>query len=98
DLQKIIEIAARAANQDMLDEYTARSNSALNELVEKHGVDIRPLPDDVLATLKKLSFEVYDETAKDDPVFAKVYAAYKSYMEDIQDYHKLSEEAYYKTR
>lgn len=98
DLQKIVEVAARAVNQDMLDEYTARNNSALNELVEKHGVDIRPLPDDVLATLKKLSFEVYEETAKNDPVFAKVYQAYKTYMDDIREYHEMSEEAYYRTR
>ncbi len=98
DLQKIIEVAARAVNQDMLDEYTARNNDALNELVDKHGVDIRQFPDDVLATLKKLSFEVYEETAKNDPVFAKVYKSYKTYMDDIRDYHELSEEAYYRTR
>lgn len=98
DLQKIVEVAARAVNQDMLDEYTARNNSALNELVEKHGVDIRPLPEDVLATLKKLSFDIYEETAEKDPLFAKVYQSYKTYLDDIRAYHKLSEEAYYLTR
>ena len=48
DLQAIVEVAARAANQDMLDEYTARNNSALVELVETHGVQVKKLPDDVI--------------------------------------------------
>ena len=41
DLQSIVEVAARAANQDMLDEYTARNNAALVELVETHGVQVK---------------------------------------------------------
>ena len=41
DLQAIVEGAARNINQDMLDEYTARNNRALTELVEVHGVKLR---------------------------------------------------------
>ena len=48
DLQAIVKYAARAANQDMLDEFTARNNAALRELVDEHGVQLRRLPDDVL--------------------------------------------------
>ena len=39
DLQKIVEVATRAVNQDMLDEYTARNNAALETLRTKHGVE-----------------------------------------------------------
>ncbi|MDG1474814.1 MAG: TRAP transporter substrate-binding protein, partial [Porticoccaceae bacterium] len=49
DLQAIVETAARAVNQDMLDEYTARNNEALISLVETHGVQLRKLPDEVIA-------------------------------------------------
>lgn len=97
-LQKIIEVAARAINQDMLDEYTASNNGALRELVEKHHVDVRPFPNDVTTEFKKISFDMYDEMAKKDPVFAKVYQAYKKYMDEARQYHSLSEEAYYKIR
>src|SRR5690606_958507 len=41
DLQAMVETAARAVNQDMLDEYTARSPAALRELTDRHGVDVR---------------------------------------------------------
>lgn len=53
DLQKIVEVAARAVNQDMLDEYTARNNTAMVSLLNDHNVELRQLPDDVLMALKK---------------------------------------------
>ena len=36
-LQVIIETATKAVNQDTLDEYFARTNQALTELIEIHG-------------------------------------------------------------
>jgi TRAP-type mannitol/chloroaromatic compound transport system substrate-binding protein len=35
----------------MLDEYTARNNTALEELVNVHGVEVRKLPDEVIQGL-----------------------------------------------
>ena len=98
DLQTMISVAARAVNQDMLDEYTARNNSALKELVEHHKVDLRPFPDDVLKTLKKISWEVYDEMAAKDATFARVWKSYREFLEDVGDYHKISEQYYYEKR
>lgn len=94
----MITVAARAVNQDMLDEYTARNNSALKELVEHHHVDVRPFPDDVLATLKKISWEVYDEMSAKDETFARVWASYREFMEGAKEYHKISEQYYYEKR
>ncbi len=98
DLQAMVELASRAANQDMLDEYTGRNNSALEELVNTHGTQVRRLPDDVLALLKKYSEEIYEETAAKDPTFNKVYKNYKAFGEQSKAYHLISEEAYYKAR
>ena len=44
-------MATRAINDDMLSEFTARNNAALRTLVDEHGVELRKLPDDVLAEL-----------------------------------------------
>ncbi|SMF24805.1 TRAP-type mannitol/chloroaromatic compound transport system, substrate-binding protein [Alteromonadaceae bacterium Bs31] len=98
DLQGIIVAAARMVNQDMLDEYTARNNAALEELINEHGVDLRRFPDDVLAHFKNISTELYEEMSAQDPVFAKVYHSYKSYLENVRDYHRISEEAYFEAR
>ncbi len=98
DLQAIIEAAARMVNQDMLDEYTARNNAALEELINKHGVELRKFPDDVLAEFKNISAQLYQEMSENDPVFAKVYQSYKRYLDKVRDYHRLSEEAYFDAR
>lgn len=98
DLQAIIEVATRAANQDMLDEYTARNNEAMKTLKEKHGVDMRPLPDDVIESLRQASIEVMQEQSAADPVFAKVYKSYAEFQKNVWEYHKISEQEYYKNR
>jgi TRAP-type mannitol/chloroaromatic compound transport system substrate-binding protein len=98
DLQAIVEIAARAVNQDMLDEYTARNNQALVSLKEEHNVDVRVLPDDVIAALRAASEEVIQEQVAADPLFKKVYEHYKAFQDNVGEYHKISEEAYYKNR
>jgi TRAP-type mannitol/chloroaromatic compound transport system substrate-binding protein len=72
DLQAIIETAARAVNQDMLDEYTARNNTALEELVNVHGVEVRKLPDEVIQGLRKLSAEAVSELTKDNEFAQRV--------------------------
>ena len=63
DLKAIVETAARAVNQDVLDEYTARNNEALVSLIEEHGVQLKKLPDDVVRELRRISEEIIEEIA-----------------------------------
>lgn len=98
DLQKIIEVATRAVNQDMLDEYTARNHNALQQLINDHGVDVRPLPDDILAALKAATAEVIAQERAEDETFDKIYAAYDAFYQNVKRYHALSEQAYYENR
>lgn len=98
DLQKIVEVAARAANQDMLDEYTARNNAALQKLVNEHKVQLKRLPDDVIAKLKALSKEVMAELVADDADAKEVYDSYYQFAEGVKQYHRISEKAYLNAR
>ena len=98
DLQAIVKYASRAANQDMLDEFTARNNTALKELVEQHGVQLRRFPDDVLAALYSASEEAMAELVEDDEMAAKVYASFKPFYDSVRDYHHISEKAYINVR
>jgi TRAP-type mannitol/chloroaromatic compound transport system substrate-binding protein len=91
-------VATRAVNQDMWDEYTAANNSAMHALVETHGVDMRPLPADVMLALKKASIEVLKEQSAADPLFKKVYQSYSEFQTDVMKYHHISEFEYYKNR
>jgi TRAP-type mannitol/chloroaromatic compound transport system substrate-binding protein len=98
DLQAIIETAARAVNQDMLDEYTARNNTALEELVNVHGVEVRKLPDEVIQGLRKLSVEAVNELTKDNEFAQRVSKSIEQFKRQVTAYHGISEEAFYKTR
>lgn len=98
DLQKIVEIAARAANEDTLDEYNARNNNAMKTLIEKHNVKMRTLPAPVLAELKRISEEVIAEQVANDADFARVWASYSAFLADIRDYHNLTLKPYFEHR
>jgi TRAP-type mannitol/chloroaromatic compound transport system substrate-binding protein len=98
DLRAIVTTAARAANQDMLDEYTARNNAALQDLVENYGVELRKLPDDVLIELHKASDAVIADLVANDPLAQKVYASFRSFLDNVTAYHHISEQAYINAR
>ncbi len=98
DLQKIVEVAARAINQDMLDEYNARNNAALQTLVNEHNVQLKKLPNDVLASLKKYTQEVIDEQVASDAQFAKVWQSYNAFLMSIRQYNELTLQDYYQHR
>lgn len=98
DLQSIVSNACRVVNGDMLAEYTARNNTALRTLIEEHNVDVRPFPDEVITKLRTLSEEVVSEIAGKDAMSAKVYKSYSEFMEQVVDWHNISERAYLNLR
>jgi TRAP-type mannitol/chloroaromatic compound transport system substrate-binding protein len=98
DLQEIVRVASRAMNDDMLAEFTTRNNAALEELVNKHHVQLRRLPDDVLAKLKVISAEVVKSIAQDDELAQRIYRSYDRYRTQVMSYHEISERAYINAR
>lgn len=98
DLQAIVEIAGRYANQDMLDEYTARNNAALLELMKNPEVSIRRFPDDVLIALKKATADYMKEITAEDKMTQKVYQSWKTFADGAKNYHHISEQAYINAR
>ena len=97
-LQVIIETATKAVNQDMLDEYLAKNNQALTELVEVHGVELRRLPDDVIEEFREISNSILDDLAKEDETISKVYRSYLDFKNNVSAYHKISEDAFVESR
>ncbi len=98
DLQAIVTVATQAANQQMLDEFTARNHTALRQLVDEHGVKLRRLPDDVLRALARATDEALLKLTANDPMSAKVYASFKAFYDGVRDYHHISEQAYINAR
>jgi TRAP-type mannitol/chloroaromatic compound transport system substrate-binding protein len=98
DLQEILTVASQAINQDMLDEFTARNNAALRELVDKHHVELRELPADVLHELRIISDQLVSEIAGDDPLAQRIYQSYLEFKENVVSYHEITERAYINAR
>lgn len=98
NLQKIIEVAARAVNEDMLDEYNARNNSALKTLVSKHNVKVKQFPPEVMQALKGYAQEVMAEQVANDETFAKIWASYSEFLQSMREYNDLTLKEYYQNR
>ncbi|HBC56986.1 MAG TPA: ABC transporter substrate-binding protein [Gammaproteobacteria bacterium] len=98
ELQSIVKIACRVANQDMLADMTARNNAALQTLVDKHKVEVRALPDPVLSKLKQLSEQVVAEIAEKDNFSKRVYSSYNRFRRQTIDWHRISEQAFLNAR
>jgi len=98
DLQSIVSNACRVANADMLAEYTARNNTALQTLIDEHHVDVREFPGPALDKLRQISEEVVAEIAAGDALSAKVYESYQRFRQQVVAWHDISERTYLNVR
>jgi len=98
DLQHIVTNACRIANDEILVEYVARNNDALNTLINEHGVDVRRLPDDVLEKLRTLSEEVVGEVAASSEQAQQVYDSFSKFREGVVAWTEISTKAFLNSR
>ncbi|MCH8843158.1 MAG: TRAP transporter substrate-binding protein [SAR324 cluster bacterium] len=94
ELQAIFEAAAAEAHVWTLSELEAKNAGALKDLVQNHGVKVRPLPDDVLRALKRASEETVAEVARQDPFSGKVYDSFSKFKKENDLWQDISERAY----
>ncbi len=97
-LQAVVAGACQAANDDMLSEFVARNNPALQTMVSEHKVQLRKFPDQVMRGLGRASAEVVAEIAAKDPFSKKVYESFDRFRKQSISYTKVSEEAYTQAR
>ncbi len=97
DLQAIVRVACQAANLDMLSEYNARNAIALEQIAADETVEIRAFPDDVLAGLKALTSQVMSDLAARDPLSARIWDSYRTFLERSRSWQQISEQAFLAT-
>lgn len=98
DLQQIVLMACKAANMDMISEYTARNNQALDTLINKHKVQVLPLPEEVLKKLKQISDEVVIELSNKDVLSKKIYDSVSQFRAQVTKWGAISELAFLNAR
>ncbi|NNC65562.1 MAG: TRAP transporter substrate-binding protein [Gammaproteobacteria bacterium] len=92
DLQAIVSVACQAMSLDMVSEFMARNANALEQIRES-GTDIRAFPDEVLAELKRISNEVIEELAAEDPLVERVWTSYREFQTQARGWQLISEQA-----
>jgi len=96
DLQKIVEIGARALNLTMYAEFEAFNLQALRKMRDEYNVEVLNFPPAVLQELKKLTDEMLAETAETDPDFKRVYESFKAFQADQNAWTAISDDAFSK--
>ncbi len=98
DLQAVVELAAMAANQNMLSEFTANNQRALDTLKNDHQVEIRQFPAEVLQEFKVYAEEVLLELSQKSALSNDIYQSYQSFAEQTKNWLNISEMAYLQAR
>jgi TRAP-type mannitol/chloroaromatic compound transport system substrate-binding protein len=97
DLQAILTEAARAASQDMLDDYVYHNALALAEL-KQQGTQLKRFPDEVLAALQRETEVVLGELAAQSELNGRIWASMKAFQAQTGQMHQLSEKELYNWR
>ena len=67
-------------------------------LINKHGVQLKKFPDDVLEAMAKYAKEVIAETAAGDDLTGRIYDSYKSSLDRTSRWNKIGVGAYRDSR
>ena len=95
DLHAIVENACAACNV-ISEAWCQRTNAeAMEELIKKDGVIAKPLPDDVVKTLRAATRKVLDEAVAKDPVTKKVHTSYMAFKAKYDQWAGYSEAVYH---
>lgn len=95
DLQAIVENACAACNV-ISEAWCQRTNAeAMEELIKKEGVIARPLPDDVVKSLREATTQVLAEAVAKDPLTKKVHTSYMAFKAKYDSWAGYSEAVYH---
>jgi TRAP-type mannitol/chloroaromatic compound transport system substrate-binding protein len=94
DLQEIVTSVCQAISLDMQAEYSHGNAMALAQLASDPKVEIRRLPDDVLALLHRLSLEVVDEMSAKNEQVRRIHDSFYAFLEKSAANQRISEQAF----
>ena len=98
DLKAIVEHACHAGALEAPAEYFASSGLSLDVLTQKHNVDVRPFPKDVIKKMFSISKEVVEETAALGELHNKIYKSWSEFLYQSMRYQKYSDYGYMRDR
>ena len=94
DLQEIVQAASYRLNTHILSEFESKNNEYLKKIRTESNVEILPYPPEVLQELKNTFEHILEEQSLKDPLFKKVYEAFRAFKIDISEWSELSEKIF----
>jgi len=98
DLQQVVQYAAMAANQNMLSEYIANNQRALETLKNEHQVQLRQFPTEVLGEFKAYAEQVLNDLSQQSALAAEIHQSYRQFAQQTEAWLRVSELAYLQAR
>ena len=96
--QEILITAMKAVSFDMYVENFAASAEAWDKMKKEYpNIKVKQFPKSVLKALKKATDEVFAKYAKQNKLFAEIWADYKAYMKKARKWTIMSDYYYVKT-
>lgn len=87
DLKQAVSLACESLYNPVWTEYTTKHARALKQLVDEQGVQVKKLPDSVVAAMAKAGEEVIAELREDDDALTKRIAeSFVSYRDSVGRY------------
>lgn len=94
DLQAIVSNAAAACNIISHTVLEGRNAEALDDLVNNHGVEFGPVPDDVIDALLEATNEILNERAQEDDLTRRIHESYFGFKARHDRWQQNSETAF----
>jgi len=94
DLKAIMRNAAAACNITSHAWLEAQNAIALDDLVQNHGVQFGPVPDDVIKALLEATDDILHENAAADPLVRRVHESYFRFKANHDRWQQNSESAF----
>lgn len=94
-LQQIVETASYRIHTWTIAQFDAMNNTYINKIKTDSDVQIKPLPDQVIAELKRYAHEVVQEQVASDEFSKKTNESYQKFSKDVSAWSNLSERPYY---
>ncbi|MHA3979301.1 TRAP transporter substrate-binding protein [Halovulum sp. GXIMD14794] len=87
DLKQAVAMACQSLYNPVWTEYTTKHAQSLKVLVEEHGVQVKKLPDDVIAAMGTAAEEVIDELRQDeDELVQRIVESFLGYRDSVGRY------------
>ena len=99
DLQLIVEIACQAEYDQVASDFYAKDPAALKTLVDRHGVQVRQFPEEILKAGAEASLAVLNDVrASDDPLTKKAAESFVAALNTLRTRTELVDSPYLRAR